>query len=84
MAVKGREQVLPVGVPVGVGVLHACDAACAVLNLPRGQVSGVVIIVLIPVPGRTIRRVIRGVLHLPQLVIGELPIGAVHQCPSLS
>ena len=83
VAVKGREQVLPVGVPVGVGVLHACDAACAVLNLPRGQVSGVVIIVLIPVPGRTIRRVIRGVLHLPQLVIGELPIGAVHQIGDL-
>ena len=48
LPVKGRQQVLPVGIAVGVGVLDSCNSPCAILNYPRGQISGVVIVILIP------------------------------------
>ena len=59
------------------------NGGASILDLPGGQVAGIVIIILVPAPGRAVRRVVCGVLHLPQLVIGEFPIGVVQEIGNL-
>ena len=54
------------------------DGSAVVLNDPRGQVSGVVIVVLIAVAGNAVGLVFGRKAELPQTVIGVIPIGAVH------
>ena len=54
------------------------DGSAVVLNDPRGQVSGVVVVVLIAVAGNTVGLVFGRKAELPQTVIGVIPIGAVH------
>ena len=59
------------------------NGGASILDFPGGQVAGIVIIVLVPAPGRAVRRVVCGVLHLPHLVIGELPIGVIQEIGNL-
>ena len=74
LPIKGRQQVLPVAVSVGIRMLFLSVRCRPILNPPGCQVSSMVIIVLIPLLPCAISRILCGILQLSQLVICIFPV----------
>ena len=79
LPVKGCQQIFPVAIPIGIGMLFFDDRCRAILDPPRRQVPCIVVIVLIPLLCCAICCIFCGILHLSQLIIGVGDIAVILQ-----
>ena len=79
MAIEGRQQILPVGVAIGVGMALSIFNRFAVVfcDLPGFQVPRRVIGILVPGVGGVGVDIVRGVNKLPQAVVSVGPTGGI-------
>ena len=79
VAVKSCQQILPVGVAIGVGMALSIFNRFAVVfgDLPGFQVPRRVIVILVPGVGGVGVDIVRGVNKLPQAVVSVGPVGGI-------